>query len=79
MVGGPFDSLPDELKQRFVAVFYDNLADACSGAATHIAIGTSDQAARQLIRVLEIADNPSAMQVIQDVVHELQRGARCHE
>jgi hypothetical protein len=70
--GGPFDRLPTELQKRFIDVFYDGLYDASAGAVAHAASGSEEHMIRQLVRVLEFADNPAAMQVISDVVEELE-------
>ncbi len=71
-IGGPFDQLPEDLKQRFAAAFYDGLADACMGAGTHAAICTAEHTILQLERVLAFVSDDDAIQVIRDVMAELR-------
>lgn len=70
--GSPFDSLPEDLKVRFIDVFYDGLKDAVAGAFAHATNGAIEVTNRQLCRILEFADNPAALKVLQDVVEELE-------
>lgn len=76
-VDGPFDRLPQDLKTKFVDVFYDELRDAVSGAAAHATVGTSDFSISQMEKIIEFAKNPVKMAVLQELV-EAFKAHDCH-